>query len=336
MVNLIEALCNERGVSGDEARVAQLIKRRLDGKLGVEFDRLGNLIATTPAVPAKNKVAVFAHMDEVGMLVTHITEKGYLLFSPIGMEAQILHGRRVLIGDAGLPGVVGAQVWHHLDPEQRKAPVKLEELYIDIGAKDREEAQSMVSVGDCVVVDEAFCRLGESQIAARALDNRIGCAILIKLLAALDCPVTGVFSCGEESSMYGARAAANLVAPDIALILETTTAGDIPGVDDDKAVCRLGGGAVVPFADRASLYDRQLFDLAFETAAACGIPIQTKHGIYGGNEARAVMPAGEGVRVVCISVPCRYLHSSSCIADLGDVDAALSLAAALLPILTRL
>ncbi len=120
--------------------------------------------------------------------------------------------------------------------------------------------------------------------------------------------------------MFGAKAAGNALEPDIAVILETTTAGDVPKAMDDKVVCRLGKGPVVSFADKGTLYDRDLYHLAFEIADTHSIPVQTKEGIYGGNESRVVINAGRGARVLAVSVPCRYLHSASCVADMGDIE----------------
>ena len=337
MRNLISLLCAERGISGDEGRVRQAIEQQLADCCRLRCDRLGNLIAEKDGTTPKNKIVFFAHMDEVGLLVTHITEQGLLKFSSIGMDALSLHGRRVIVGENALPGVVGAKVWHHLEDSEKDTPINVENLFVDIGAGSREEAAALVAPGDAMVLDTAFVDLGSTKFASRALDNRIGCALLIKLLKSdLPYALTGVFSCGEESSMFGAKAAATATAPEIAVILETTTAGDIPNTPPDKVVCRLGKGPVVSFADRGTLYDRELYKLAFDTAAAHNIPVQTKEGIFGGNESRVVIGAGDGARVLAVSVPCRYLHGASCVADLKDVNAALALIKALIGVLAEL
>lgn len=326
MFDMIAPLCAERGISGDEKRVRERIFDALTGCCRLRIDRTGNLIAEKDGPAPKNKVVFFAHMDEVGLLVTHITDQGLLLFSSIGMEGPVLQGRKVFVGDCAIPGVIGAKVWHHVEEKERDAPIKTESLYIDIGAKDRNDAAALVSLGDCVVLEGPLRTLENGKFSARALDNRIGCALLIRLMQA-DLPfcATGVFTCGEEASMFGAKAAGNALNPDIAVILETTTAGDVPIAPEDKAVCRLGKGPVVSFADKGTLYDRDLYRLAFETADAYKIPVQTKEGIYGGNESRVVINAGHGARVLAVSVPCRYLHSASCVADMQDVENTLAL-----------
>lgn len=336
MQQLIQALCAERGISGDEGRVRAVIEQRLSGRCDLTVDPLGNLIAVRRGERPNKKIVLFAHMDEVGMLVTAITGEGLLKFSPIGIDPRVLHGRRVRIGDAGILGVVGAKAWHHLEDDEREAELKADGLYIDIGASSKEEAASVVSLGDAACFDAPFCEFGEGLLLSRALDDRIGCALLIDLLCS-DCPweLTGVFTCGEESSLFGA-AAANSCAPEIAIILETTTAGDIEGAPADKVVCSLKKGPVVSFADKGTLYDRTLYALAFNVAQERGIAIQTKEGVFGGNEARVVSRAGAGAKTMAISVPCRYLHSASCVAAMQDVMATKQLLLAVIDPLARL
>jgi endoglucanase len=183
-----------------------------------------------------------------------------------------------------------------------------------------------------VTFDDPYLELGDGYVAARALDDLMGCALLVSLLRS-DCPyaITGVFTCGEESSLFGATAAANTTAPEIAVVLETTTAGDVDGAGPDKVVCALGKGPVVSFADRGTLYDRELFAAAFEEARVNRIPVQTKEGVFGGNEGRVVGRAGRGAKVCAVSIPCRYLHSASVVAKWSDFEDA----ERLLPLLVR-
>ncbi len=337
MQQLIKALCAERGISGDEGRVRAVIEKALSGKCALNVDPLGNLIAVKSGRKPSKKIVLFAHMDEVGLLITAITGEGLLKFSPIGIDPRVLHGRRVCIGDAGVLGVIGAKAWHHLDNDEREAELKADGLYIDIGASSKEEAASVVSLGDAACFDAPFCEFGEGMLLSRALDNRIGCALLIDLLCA-DCPweLTGVFTCGEESSLFGATAAATATAPEIAIILETTTAGDIEGAPADKVVCALKKGPVVSFADKGTLYDRALYALAFNVAEERGIAIQTKEGVFGGNEARVVSRAGTGAQTMAVSVPCRYLHSASSVAAMQDILATEQLLWAVIDPLARL
>jgi endoglucanase len=311
MLELIRSLCAARGVSGDEARVRQRIEDALGEACALQTDRLGNLIATKPGQKPAQKIVFFAHMDEVGLLITHITEHGLLRFTPIGIDVRVLCGRRVLIGDGAVPGVVGAKAWHHLEEPERKGELEASMLYIDVGASSRAEAGALVTPGDAAVIDEPFIQFGEDMLLSRALDNRVGCAMLINLLRS-DCPweLTGVFTCGEEYSMFGATAAAFSTQPQLAVVLETTTAGDIDNAPPDKTVCALHAGPVVSFVYR----------LAFETAREQGIPIQTKEGVFGANESRVVARSRDGARTIAVNVPCRYLHSASCAASLTDIE----------------
>ena len=321
MLKLLETLCSLRGVSSDEGPVRDFIRARLEPVCEVKEDPVGNLIAVRRGLPKpKNKIALFAHMDEVGVMVTRITEEGLLKFSPIGIDPRVLHGRGVLVGPKGLPGVIGGKAWHHLTAAERDAKPSADGYYIDIGASSAGEARAEVSPGDTAAFDEPFRRLGGETVASRALDNRIGCAMLIRLLESdLPFEATGCFTVCEESGLLGAAAAAFSAAPDAAVILETTTAGDVDGAPAEKTVCRVGAGPVVSFADNGTLYDREFYRLAFDLAAKNGIKIQTKEGVFGGNEARAVTRSRGGVRTIAQSVPCRYLHSASCVAALGDI-----------------
>lgn len=325
LTELIRDLCQLRGISGDESRVRDFIVRELRENaphLTMTTNPLGSLTVTKPGKKPSKTIALFAHMDEVGLLISRITSEGLLQFHPIGIDPLVLHGRRVRIGETALPGVIGAKAWHHLSGAERDAAVKSDGLFIDIGASSREEAAAVVSPGDAATFDEPFAEFGEGMLLSRALDNRIGCALLIRLLLS-DCPweLTGVFTTGEEAGLWGAQTAAFSINPDIALVLETTTAGDVDGVSEDKTVCSVGRGPVVSFADRGTLYDRALFSLAFETAGRLSIPVQTKEGLYGANEGRAVSRAASGAQTLAVSVPCRYLHSGSCVAALRDIEA---------------
>lgn len=323
---LVKSLCNARGISGDEAEVRELIEKELSDFCRMRTDPLGNLIAEREGLKTNKKTVFFAHMDEVGMLVTRIAEGGFIRFSPIGIDPVVLHGRRVRIGKNRIPGVIGAKALHNLEGDERENVPKAESLYIDIGAKDRDEAAALVFPGDSVTFDDPFTELGDGFVCSRALDDRLGCALLIELIRS-DCPYafTGVFTCGEESSLFGATAAANSTEPEIAVVLETTTAGDVDNAPADKVVCALGKGPVVSFADRGTLFDRELFAEAFAAAKENKIPVQTKEGIFGGNEGRVVGRAGKGAKVCAVSVPCRYLHSASVVAKWSDAEDSLGL-----------
>lgn len=334
MLKLIRELCGIPGISGREEKVRAFIKDYLKkssraGELDIQTDPLGSLIVKKGANP--EKLALFAHMDEVGFMITHITGEGLLGFSPIGIDARVAFGRRVLVGDKLLPGAVGGTAWHHLEGKEREARLKFEQMAIDIGAADKEDAQNYVKPGDMAIFDAPFTELAGGCITSRALDDRVGCAILCRLLTETEHSFTAVFTVQEESGLIGAAAAAASVRAPVAIVLETTTAGDLPDVAEAKKVCRVGGGPVVSFADRGAIYNRDMVNKAMAAAQAAGIPAQLKEGVFGGNDSREVQKAGGGAKTLAISVPCRYLHSASCLADTADIEHTYALLRALLP-----
>ena len=204
-----------------------------------------------------------------------------------------------------------------------------DKFYVDIGAKDKKEAQRRVKIGDYFVIEPSVTRLCGKRIAGRPMDDRIGCAIMVETARRVTAPrddVYYVFTAQEEVGTRGAFGAAFSVTPEIALVLETTTAADLP--DSENPVCRLGGGAVISYMDGRTVYDEALYRLAVELCEARGIPWQTKTKIAGGNDAGAIQ--NSGARVLAVSVPCRYLHSPLCVMQESDADACNALLHALL------
>lgn len=318
------------GVSGQEDAVREYLLRALEGRAdcACRVDALGNLIVekTGRNTPAK-KLLLTAHMDEVGYLVTHIEESGLLRFAAVGgVSPEVMAGKRVYVGSKLLPGLVGLKAVHQQKSAERTAAPDPENLYIDIGAKSREEAAAAVALGDRVSFPQNYARFGEGFVRSKALDNRLGCAFLLELLLAeSEVSFTGAFTVQEETGCIGAKAAANAVKPDIALILETTTASDLPGNDEAKRVSVVGSGPVISYMDRGTIYPRRLTRWLEDLAAEAGIPTQKKTLIAGGNEARTVQTAGAGAEVMGISVACRYLHSQAVTASEQDIDNTLAL-----------
>lgn len=333
LLQTIAYLSGLAGVSGDEGAVRAAIIELLDGCCTLHTDPLGNLIAHKKGRKTPSKRLLFsAHMDEVGFIVTHIEENGLLRFAAVGgIDSRVVFGKSVLVGEQCLPGVIGAKALHQLSDQEKETPPKLDELYIDIGAESRKQAEKFVLPGDRVIFDSPFLRFGNGKILAKALDDRAGCALLVHL-AKSDLPYdcTFSFTVQEETGCTGGVTAGYTVQPDIAVAVETTTASDIAGVPEDKTVCALGNGPVVSFMDRGTIYDHQLYRLALSAAKEREIPVQTKEGVYGGNESRSLQVAGNGARVIAVSLPCRYLHSPSCVIQQEDVDSTYRLLQALI------
>ena len=321
MLNLLKSLCLLDGTSGDEGTVREFIISQIKNYCEYKVDNLGNIICFKKGKKQSDKrLMLDAHMDEVGLIITAITSDGFLKFDTVGgMDASVLAFKTVKIGD--ITGVISSKPVHLLSAEERKKPQSTSALYIDIGAANKEEALALISLGDTAVIQSGFVKMGEN-IKAKALDDRIGCAVLIALLKeAAEYDFWAVFSTQEEIGTRGAKVAAFAINPDFALILEATTAADIAGVSDDKSVCNLGKGPAVSFMDRATSYDRDLYNAALNS----GLKVQPKRAVAGGNNAGAVHLSREGVRTLAISLPCRYIHSPSCVANISDIEAMLSL-----------
>lgn len=340
-MNLMEEvriLCELPGVSGREDPVRDYILSRLPEGVTAETDAMGNLYVTKQgAKPPRNKVVLFAHMDEVGLIITSITDDGFLKFDEIGgIDPAVLIGRTVRL-ECGLVGVIALKAIHLCSAEESKKVPELRDLCIDIGASSKEDAEQYVELGSYAVYRSDYVEFGSSLVKMKALDDRFGCAVMLDLLQGdLPYDTTFVFTVQEEVGARGAAAAAFRTEPDIAVILETTTAGDICGVEGEKRACLLGEGPVISYMDRGTVYDHALYTLAMETAKAAGIPAQTKTLVAGGNDSSSVQRAGAGSRVLAVSAPTRYLHSPVDVLDRNDVESMRSLLETLLPKLAEL
>lgn len=324
MLNTLKELCLLNGVSGNEGEV----RRYLQEKAAIfadhiRTDAIGNLIAFKKGKkPTGNRLMLCAHMDEVGVIVTRITDEGFLKFDFVGgVDRRVAIGKPVAIGSGKVPGVIGLKAIHLTTKEERKKAPKTESLYIDIGAKDKEAAEKLVELGDYGAFVCQPEELGEGLFKARAIDDRVGCAVMLKLLEEdLPLDVTFAFTAQEEVGTRGAFGAAFSVTPEVALVLETTTAADLPGVEDCRRVCAPGKGPVISYMDGATIYDRELFEAFRRLSIENGIPWQTKEYIAGGNDARTIQRTKSGVRVAALSAAVRYLHAPASVGSVADFE----------------
>ena len=318
MIDLLKKLCLADGVSGNETTVAQIIIDEIKDYAEVKTDALGNIIAFKKGkkTPSK-KIMIDAHTDEVGMIITGVTSEGFLKFSVVGgINPSALMCKKVMI-EGKTVGVIGAKPVHLCSGEEKEIPPKAENLYIDIGASTKEEALKTVCLGDTATFISEFVLMGEKTLKAKALDDRVGCAVLISMIKNYDeYDFYATFTVQEEVGCRGARTAAFSVDPDFAICLEATTAADIAGVSDEDRVCSLGKGPAVSLMDRATVYDRSLNNAAL----SCQTPCQTKSAVTGGNNSGAVHLSKEGVRTIAISVPCRYIHTGSGVCNISDIE----------------
>ncbi len=347
-LTLIRELCGLFGPSGCEDAVRDYILAQLEGDCHtVRVDKSGNIIACVrgngpdynPNAP--RRILLSAHMDEVGFMITDILEDGCLRFGCVGgIDPRVLPGCHVRVGDRRpIQGVIASKAIHLQTAEERKKVVPQKDLCIDIGAKDAEDARRTVAVGDWAVFDSDFCLFGqaESQVKAKALDDRVGCAVLLETMRALyrdpaDRPfdVYFAFTCCEEVGISGASVAAFGVDPAMAIVLEATAVHDLPDVSVSARVAKLGDGPAISLADNGTIYDRALVDYALATAAHHEIPCQIKQAVAGANDAAHIQRTLEGIRVLAVSLPTRYIHSPSCVASVADLESMKKLIAAML------
>lgn len=267
-------------------------------------------------------------MDEVGLIVTHVTDEGYLKFDFVGgVDRRVAIGKSVVLGDQAIQGIIGLKAIHLVSREERKKTPKTDSMYIDIGAKNKEEALKLVqpgTYGSFIGEPEAF---GNGLLKAKAIDDRVGCAVMLALMKEeLPMDVTFAFTAQEEVGTRGAFGAAFSVSPEIALVLETTTAADLPNVEEHRKVCAPGKGPVISYMDGGTIYDRGLFEDLRRLAEENQIPWQTKEYIAGGNDARSIQRSKAGVRVAAVSAAVRYLHAPASVGSVADFENMLKLA----------
>lgn len=336
---LLAELCALDGVSGHEHNIRDYILDCLhtsDVPMEVHTDNMGNIIVHLIGQTKANHVVQFdAHMDEVGFIITNIGDDGFLRFSTVGgIDSLALYGHRVRIGSQ--KGVIGGKAGHQCHGDEGKKVPSVDSLTIDIGAENKEEAEKLVKIGACGTFDNDLTWIGDDAFLGKAVDDRVGCMLLLEM--AKQQPERDIwlsFSVQEEIGLRGAGVATEAIRPDYAVAIDATTAADVAGNSPEQSVCFVGKGAVVSFADRATLYDPELYQRIRALADEKGIPTQTKTLVAGGNNAGAMQGRHTGVRMTAVSLPCRYIHSSACMGRLTDVQAMYDLLTLLAQELTK-
>ncbi len=319
MKELVQQLTAAYGPSGRETEVADLIEKLLKGKVdSFHRDALGNLICEKKGTDKKGKRIMFsAHMDQIGMVVTHIEKEGYLRISGVGgLSVSNLRMRRVKFQN----GVQGVMVEQPLKPGETSS---LRTCYIDIGAKTAAEAEKLVQVGDMAVYAEPGFEMGEHRLASPAMDDRSACALLVSLMQDLPAcadTVVAVFSTQEEVGYRGSTTAAFSVAPDEGIALDVTLCGDQP--EDRKLAIDLGEGPAIKIMDARSISNPALVDRLFAAARRAKVACQREVLPYGGTDAAAMQLSRGGTPVCTVSIPCRNVHSACEIVDLRDIEGA--------------
>lgn len=337
-VKLLKTLTEAHGVPGYETEVRALLREYLEPLGEVTQDKLGSLICRRSGDGPR--VMLAGHMDEIGFMVRHITKDGFLKFLQLGgWWDQVLLGHRVVIkshkGD--VVGVIGAKPPHLLDAAERDKIVKKNDMYIDIGATSEQEVREAgVRVGDPVVPRSDFVVLANPQTyLSKAFDNRIGCAVVVDVLRALNDgaehpnDVYGVATVMEEVGVRGATTSARAVNPDVAIVLESDIAGDLPGIKDEVCNVKLGGGPSVLLYDARMIPNIKLRDLVVDTAEELGLSLQFNAMPGGGTDGGAIHLHELGVPTVVVGVPARHIHSHGAIIHRQDYDDTVRLVSAL-------
>ena len=322
-LDLLRDLCELVGVSGEEDairfRIALEIRDFVDD---MHIDPMGNLIAVRRGTDDSDlRVMAAAHMDEVGMIVTGFDADGSMRFGSIGgLDARILPGTRVLVGPDKVPGVI---LWPPVHLNKNKDTVAISSLRIDVGALTKQGAQNGFALGDRIALDSPLIELGPT-VRGKALDDRAGCASLIKLVQSDPFPfdLVAAFTVQEEVGLRGAQVAAQRIAPDVAFVLETTACHDLPQNDDEPdhtTITRLGDGPAITAMDRSMITDPRLVQHLLRVADAEGIPHQFRSPMHaGGTDAGRIHLANGGVPSAVVANPCRYLHSPNLVMNLND------------------
>lgn len=319
---LLKKLTEAAGVSGGEQEIRSFIVDTIKTKVDdVKIDSLGNIIAYKKGkkMPDK-KIMLTAHMDEVGLIVVGIEDSGLIKFKTVGgIDSRILLSKTVYIGEDKVLGVIGAKPIHLQEKEEKEKVLTIKNLYIDIGAKNKEESESLIRLGDYIIFDSKYIEFGNGFIKAKALDDRVGCDILIQMLdEEYDFTLYAVFTVQEEVGLRGAKVASYGINPDLALVVEGTTCSDVPGSKSHEYATRLGKGPAISIMDAASYSDKKVVKTLFQIGKDHTIPIQYKKTTFGGNDSGAIHLTKSGIRTAAISIPCRYIHSPSSVMSKND------------------
>jgi putative aminopeptidase FrvX len=333
MKDLLKRLSEAHGASGYEEKIAKIMVEELSQVSDrVEIDKIGNVIATKGT--GEPKIMIAAHMDEIGFVVQHIDEKGYIWFILMGgfYNATIFNSRvKIHTSKGDVCGVVGSKPPHLMEIEEKNKPIKWKELFIDIGANSKKESENLgISIGDSITFDQSFIMLDKDTVTGKSMDNRVGCLMLIELMKRINnptCTICAVATVQEEIGLKGARVAANKLKPDYGIILDVTF-GDQPGVKEREINASLGKGPVVTYVEaggRGLMADPKLSKKLIEVAKFNNIPYQVEV-TYGGMTDGAIMYiSGEGIPCVSLGIPTRYIHSPVEVLDIDDVKAGIVL-----------
>jgi endoglucanase len=336
LAETLEKLSNACGIAGREEEVRGLMKNFLKPYVDeVKEDKLGNVIGIKRGKKNASKVMLAAHMDEIGLLVKIISKEGFIQFAKIGgIDDRILLAQKVIVytEKGPLDGIIGSKPPHIQKEEERKRVLTYDELFIDIGAENQEQAKKMgVKIGDPVGFDIKFAKVGKNIVIGKAFDDRVGCAVMVEAMKRLEkteCTVYAVGTVQEEVGLRGATTAAFGIYPDVGIALDVTVAGDVPGVREVEAPIKLGKGPSIEIADMGLIAHPKVVRLLVDAAEENKIPYQLETGLPGSTDAARISLTREGVPSGVISIPTRYIHSPSSLLSLEDAEKTVKLTVA--------
>ena len=339
----LEKLSNACGVTGRENQVRdlmiQLLKPYADE---IQVDKLENVIAIKKGKANSPKIMLAAHMDEVGLMVKTITKDGFVQFTKMGgIDDRILPAQKVIVytKKGAYLGIIGSKPPHIQKEEERKKIITYDDLFIDIGVESKEDAASLgVAIGDPIAFDVKYTNLGKDAVIGKAFDNRAGCITMVetlKLLKQTECTVCAVGTVQEEVGLRGAAAAAFGVDPDLALALDVTIAGDVPGVREFDTSVKMGKGPALTISDSGLITHPKVLRWLLDTAEEEKIPFQLESGLLGSTDAARISITRQGIPCGTVSIPTRYIHSPVGMLSLKDIEASAKLTAAAIQTITK-
>lgn len=330
---LLKKLSNAHGISGSEESVAAVIREEVAPYVDeIRQDTMGNLIAVKKGDDFS--ILLAAHMDEIGLMVKYVDERGFVRFATVGgwFDPTLYAQRVILHGTKGpVYGVVGGKPPHVMKEEDRKKPLKVDDMFIDVGAVSAEDAEALgIEVGTPVTVDRESVELANGRVTGKALDNRAGCAMLIKTLQTVQSPHTiyGVFTVQEEVGLKGAKTVAYSLNPDCAIATDTTIPGDHPGIEKKDASLQMGEGPVITIIDsngRGLIANKKVVSWLRKAAAGKEIKVQLEVGKGGTTDATTIHLERGGIPSTTLSIPTRYIHSPVEVLDIKDIEGGVAL-----------
>jgi putative aminopeptidase FrvX len=324
----LEKLSNACGVTGREEEVRNLLIKLLKPHADeISVDKLENVIAIKKGKKAKPKIMLAAHMDEVGLMVKTVTKEGFLKFVKMGgIDDRILLAQKVVVHTqkGPLQGIVGSKPPHIQKEDERKKVVTYDQLFIDVGAENRKDANKMgVNVGDPISFDVKYAKIGKDVVVGKAFDDRVGCAVMIEALkqaGSTDCTIYAVGTVQEEVGLRGAATATFGVDPDIGIALDVTVAGDVPGVNEFDTNLKMGKGPALTVADSGLITPPKVLRILLDAAEENKIAYQLETGMPGTTDAARMSLTRQGVPSGTVSIATRYIHSPVGMLSLKDAE----------------